>query len=344
MGASVSLRINYFLEDTALFGGVKVVLHHAELLRRRGHRVTIVSKGPAPSWYPVTGDFVRLPDFASTGVPAADLQIATFWTTVDAAAAQPTGCAVHFCQGFEGALEHNVDEHPAIERAYRRNLPTWTVSEHLAELNRERFGRRVRVVPPALEPWWYAARRDLPSSPPRVLVAHPFEFYMKGVDVALAAVRRLRDQGVDLELVRLSQWPLSAEERALVEPDEFHHHLPPQAVGDLLRGCDLLLAPSWPCEGFGLSVLEAMGCGVPVIASRIPSHEGFAGDAAVLVDGRDPEAFAAAAADVLADPARWRELRRAGAAAAAQFSEDVVGAALDEAVDWTISGCRAAGR
>jgi len=48
------------------------------------------------------------------------------------------------------------------------------------------------------------------------------------------------------------------------------------------RGAKALLFPSF-YEGFGLPVLEAMSCGVPVIASRIPAVEEVAGDAAFLV-------------------------------------------------------------
>ena len=86
-----SVRINYLLEDTALFGGVKVVLHHAELLRRMGHRVTVVSRGQRPTWYPTGDDFRTVPEFSVEFVPEADLHVATFWTTVAAAAALPSG-------------------------------------------------------------------------------------------------------------------------------------------------------------------------------------------------------------------------------------------------------------
>lgn len=330
----MSLRVNYFLEDTALFGGVKVVLHHAELLRRRGHRVVVVSKGTPPEWYPTGEHFLQVPDFAPVHVPEADLQVATFWTTVEAVEAQPTGRSVHFCQGFEGALEHNRDDHPRIDEAYSRRIPVWTVADHLARLNRDRFGRASRVVPPALEPFWAPSPRRGPHTPPRVLVAHPFEFYMKGVDVALGAVRLLRERGIGLRLVRLSQWPLSNDERAVVEPDEFHHHIPPTEVAPLLAGCDLLLAPSWESEGFGLTVLEAMACGVPVVASDIPSHRGFAGRAAELVPERDPAAFAERAQTVLSDDTRWTEMRRAGLEEAAGFSEEAIADTLDAAARW----------
>jgi len=333
-----SLRINYLLEDTALFGGVKVVLHHAELLRRAGHRVRVVSCGPRPEWYPTGDGFRTVPELSPEHVPEADLHVATFWTTLEVATALPSGQAVHFCQGFEAALEHNRDEHPRILETYSRVVPTWVVSPHLGELNRDRFNRPVKIVPPGLEPYWRPRRRSGPGAHPRVLVAHPFEFYMKGVDTALGAVGQLRDRGVDLRLVRLSQWPLGDAERELMEPDEFHHHLDPPEAAVLLGGCDLLLAPSWESEGFGLAVLEAMACGLPVVGSRIPSHESFADGAAELVPATDVEAFAAAAGRILSSPRRWRSMRRRGIENAQRFSEMTVATILDQAARWVASG------
>ena len=332
------MRINYLLEDTALFGGVKVVLHHAELLRRAGHRVTVVSRGRRPTWYPTGDDFHTVPELSAGHVPEADLQVATFWTTVAAAAALPSGQVVHFCQGFEAALEHNRDDHPQILETYSRVIPTWTVSPHLAELNRDRFNRPVKVVPPALEPFWRPRRRFGPGRHPRILIAHPFEFYMKGVDTALDTVRLLRERGVDLRLVRLSQWPLGDAERATLEPDEYHHHLDPPEVAVLLGGCDLLLAPSWESEGFGLAVLEALACGLPVVASRIPSHESFAAGAAKLVPVTDAQAYAVAAEKVLSSGRLWRTMRRRGLDGACRFAENRVATILDEAARWVASG------
>ena len=73
-------------------------------------------------------------------------------------------------------------------------------------------------------------------------------------------------------------------------------------------------------EGFGLTPLEAMACGAPVICSNASSLPEVVGDAALLVNPRDVEEIAQASARVLADAALHDELRAKSLARAAQFS------------------------
>ena len=84
-------------------------------------------------------------------------------------------------------------------------------------------------------------------------------------------------------------------------------------------GAALFVFPSL-YEGFGLPLLEAMACGVPVITSNISSMPEVAGEAAMLVDPRDVDGLAAAIALVLRDEALRDRLRGAGIARAGQFS------------------------
>jgi glycosyltransferase involved in cell wall biosynthesis len=328
------LAVSYLLEDTALFGGVKIVLHQAELMVRRGHRVTVVSKGERPGWFPLRAGFLRVPTFEARHLPTVDVTVATFWTTIEAAAAVTSGTPAHYCQGFEAGFSHNRDDHPAILRAYQLPIPCLALSPHLAALVEKRFGRPARVVPPALAPYWRPVLRRRPRHLPRVVVANPFEIEWKGVSTGLRAVTELRERGVSCRLVRVSQWPLSDEERSLLAPDEFHHHLEPSAVARLFRGADLMLAPSWEEEGFGLPVLEAMACGVPVVASDISAFRAFASSAAALVPYDRPEAFAEEAKGVLGDPVRWRTMRRRGLDAARPFTEERVARTAEDALYW----------
>jgi glycosyltransferase involved in cell wall biosynthesis len=73
-------------------------------------------------------------------------------------------------------------------------------------------------------------------------------------------------------------------------------------------------------EGFGLTVLEAMACGIPVIASRAGSLPEVTGDAAVLIDPYDVQGMADAKEAVLGDPGLREGMRRKGLEQAKRFS------------------------
>jgi len=92
---------------------------------------------------------------------------------------------------------------------------------------------------------------------------------------------------------------------------------------------DLLVFPS-RYEGFGLPVLEAMKCGVPVICSSVSSMPEIAGDAAELVDPLDPRAMREAIDGVLGNPERAAELRARGVRQAAKFTWEAVARATLE--------------
>jgi glycosyltransferase involved in cell wall biosynthesis len=67
-------------------------------------------------------------------------------------------------------------------------------------------------------------------------------------------------------------------------------------VARLLRGARALLAPSL-LEGFGLPVAEALGLGVPVIASDIEAHREAGGSAAEYLNPLDGRAWSKALDD-----------------------------------------------
>jgi N-acetyl-alpha-D-glucosaminyl L-malate synthase BshA len=98
------------------------------------------------------------------------------------------------------------------------------------------------------------------------------------------------------------------------------------AVAPLLASADLFLLPS-DRESFGLSALEALACGVPVVGSRaggLPEvvEEGVTG---ALRTVGDVDAMAEAALEILTDQKRWLDMSTAAAAdARRRFSQDSI--------------------
>ena len=72
-------------------------------------------------------------------------------------------------------------------------------------------------------------------------------------------------------------------------------------------------------EGFGLPPLEAMACGTPVICSNQSSLPEVVGDAAIVVDPTQPQAWSDALAQLLQDPHQRASLRAAGLKRAQRF-------------------------
>jgi glycosyltransferase involved in cell wall biosynthesis len=87
----------------------------------------------------------------------------------------------------------------------------------------------------------------------------------------------------------------------------------------LYNAADLFAFPSL-YEGFGLPPLEAMACGVPVLASGTTALPEVVGDAAVLVQPDEVPSIAAGLGRLMSDDALRRELSQKGQQRARNFS------------------------
>jgi glycosyltransferase involved in cell wall biosynthesis len=85
-------------------------------------------------------------------------------------------------------------------------------------------------------------------------------------------------------------------------------------VPAVLRSADVVVSVPW-YEPFGMVPLEAMACGVPVIASAVGGHLDTVldGRTGALVPPRDPAALAQRLRELLADPARLAAIGSAAA-------------------------------
>jgi glycosyltransferase involved in cell wall biosynthesis len=96
-------------------------------------------------------------------------------------------------------------------------------------------------------------------------------------------------------------------------------HAPDTHIPGLYANAALLAMPSL-YEGFGLTMLESMAAGTPVVVSNAACLPEIAGGAALLFPPQDDHALAAAIQDLLEKPKLAEQLRTCGIARAAQFS------------------------
>lgn len=155
-------------------------------------------------------------------------------------------------------------------------------------------------------------RPDGPATIICVARLHPY----KGLETLLRAMVRLRDQRVPVRLRIHGRGPLETELRSQIRrlglegtSEIGWSPVPNLSIPALLLGAQIYVQPSL-LEPFGISVVEAMSCGLPVVASAtggmldtvVPGRTGL------LVPPGDVDALATAIRTLVEDPERARAM------------------------------------
>lgn len=141
----------------------------------------------------------------------------------------------------------------------------------------------------------------------------------KSIDVVVKAFELIRKRLTDARLIIVGDGPERVPlerfvaERGLGSSVEFTGAIPTAELVRLLNQVHLFLNAS-PKEGWGLTVVEANACGLPVVASRRPGLQDSVldGKTGYLVEYGDHEAFASKTIELLTDPDKWKAMSKAG--------------------------------
>jgi glycosyltransferase involved in cell wall biosynthesis len=214
---------------------------------------------------------------------------------------------------------------PAYAAWQRRVLPlvakravlVITVSEFSRDELRELLEVDAHVVPGGVDPRFHPgadpepAKAALGLTRPYVLTVAS-QTKRKNLAALDATARRLATDGIDL-VVAGGTRPQFGQSDGLA-PRRLGH-VPDEHLSGLYAGARAFVLPSLH-EGFGLTCLEAMACGVPVVAARAGALPETCKQAARYADPHDPEDIADQVQRALDDDA----LRHAGPRRAAEFT------------------------
>ncbi len=220
----------------------------------------------------------------------------------------------------------------AIARSVPRARAVMTVSEFskgeiLKALRLK--AERVFVTPEGVDREFF---RRLPHKSSKLfkILVHGAADERKNLSNILKAAKILADRkkkfqlvvlGMDAEELAYTSYVEEVTQLDLGYKVEWAGNVPGGMLTQVYAEADLFLYPS-RLEGFGLPVLEAFACGVPVVASNTTSLPEVAGDAALPVDPESPQAIAKAVLQMMDKPALRRRYIQKGLRRAKQFSWD----------------------
>jgi len=220
-------------------------------------------------------------------------------------------------------------DYPALARTHAARAHAVIVSSQYAagEVIRElQLDRSLVHVCPSGRPAWAddVRKRRAGSKGKHILFMGTLSL-RKNVGTLLEAYSRLRSRKNDAPPLILAghrtpasaRWEARCEESPLKGYVEITGYVDTAKRMDLYEKALMLVLPSYE-EGFGLPVLEAMACGVPVVISSRGSLPEVAGSAATPIDPDDADGFASEMQAILDGDSSDRVAR--GIAQASTFS------------------------
>jgi len=177
----------------------------------------------------------------------------------------------------------------------------------------------LHVVPVGVDHTHFRPLPGIQRIPGRIMTTTSSDMPLKGLVPLLEAVAKLRTER-SCELVVIgkpradSELPRTIDRLGLNNCVTFVSGVSDQRIVELYAETEIAVVPSL-YEGFSLPAVEAMACGVPLVATTggaLPEVVGESGKTGLLVPPGDPSALALAIGDLFDNPALQARLAEAG--------------------------------
>jgi glycosyltransferase involved in cell wall biosynthesis len=180
----------------------------------------------------------------------------------------------------------------------------------------------LHIVPVGVDQQTFRPLPQVARVPGRIMTTASADVPMKGLIPLLEAIAKLRVEREDVHLVVIgkqkdkSKIPAVLDRLGLEHAVEFVSGVEQERIIELYAEAEIAVVPSL-YEGFSLPAIEAMACGVPLVATTggaLPEVVGPDGIAALTVPPNDPSELALAIGRMLDDPELRARIGRAGRA------------------------------
>ena len=212
----------------------------------------------------------------------------------------------------------------AMQRRVARRVPRVITVSHSSRRDiSEQLGvptERIAVVPVGVEEDVFSPRPEVPRVRGRIMTTASADVPMKGLVPLLEALAKVRTEEDKAHLVVVgklreqSHVPAALERLGLKAAVRFVSGLSDDEIASSYASAEIAVVPSL-YEGFSLPAIEAMSCGVPLVATTggaLPEVVGRDGECALLVAPNDPSALATGILCLLGDAELRARLGRAG--------------------------------
>ena len=242
----------------------------------------------------------------------------------------------------------------AMQKRVARQVPRiLTVSSSSKRDIVEQYGlrpERLAVVPIGVDDAHFRPRPEVARIPGRIMTTASADVPFKGLLPLVEALAKVRTERPEAHLVVVGRLreesPVAAaiERLGVAGAVRFETGVSDDRMVELYAEANLAVVPSL-YEGFSLPAVEAMACGVPLVATTggaLPEVVGEDGRTGLLVPPGDPEALALAVQRVLADPDLAARLSEAGRRRVLdRFTWKACASATAEHYRWTVERHRA---